>query len=373
MRIGVPTEIKDNEYRVGLIPASVREYVSRGHQVRIQKGAGEGSGISDAEYHDSGAQILDNPRDIWENSDMIVKVKEPLPSEYDLMQPNQILYTYLHLAAVPELAQVLLEKKVSAVAYETIELADGRLPLLEPMSEVAGRMSIQVGARSLERSAGGKGVLLGGVPGVLRGKVVILGGGTVGTNAATMAVGMGADVTIFDVNLYRLRDLNEMFNNRIQTLYSNAENIAVAVRGADLVVGAVLLAGARAPNLVPRSLLKEMQPGSVVVDVAVDQGGCIETCKPTTHAHPTYVIDDIVHYCVANMPGAVPRTSTFALGNTTLRDGLAIAQRGIEVAVRSDSALAKGLNTYAGCVTHPAVAASLELEYTPALDAVGRP
>jgi alanine dehydrogenase len=363
MKIGVPTEIKNNEYRVGLVPAGVREYVGRGHQVVVQKGAGVGSSIPDSEYVQAGAELLGTAQEVWESADMIVKVKEPLPAEYDLMQPNQIIYTYFHLAAVPELAQALVEKKVSAVAYETIELPDGRLPLLEPMSEVAGRMSIQVGAHCLERYAGGKGVLLGGVPGVSRGKVVILGGGTVGTNAATMAVGMGAHVTIFDVNLYRLRYLNEVFGNRIQTLYSNADSIAEQVCNADLVVGAVLLAGARAPNLVPRTLLKQMQPGSVVVDVAVDQGGCIETCQPTTHDNPTYVVDDVVHYCVANMPGAVPRTSTYALNNTTLEYGLAIAQRGLEAAMRTDPVLAKGMNTYAGHVTHPAVAESLGVEY----------
>lgn len=372
MQIGVPTETKNNEYRVGLIPAAVREYVANGHQVLVQKGAGEGSAIPDERYIEAGAEICATAQDVWGNAEMIVKVKEPLAPEYELMQPNQILYTYLHLAAVPALTQALMERNVSAVAYETIELADGRLPLLEPMSEVAGRMSIQVGARSLERYGGGKGVLLGGVPGVVRGKVVILGGGTVGTNAATMAVGLGAHVTVFDVNLYRLRYLNEIFGNRIQTLYSNAENIAEQVREADLVVGAVLLAGARAPNLVPRSLLQQMQPGSVVVDVAVDQGGCIETCHPTTHDKPTYMVDDIVHYCVANMPGAVPRTSTFALGNTTLRYGLAIARHGIKTAMRTDPALAKGLNTYGGHVTHPAVAQSLGVEYTPVATALDR-
>lgn len=371
MRIGVPKEIKNHEYRVGMIPGAVREYVARGHEVLVQRGAGDGSSISDDAYQQAGAILVDTAEEIWQQAEMIAKVKEPIEAEYDLMQPGQIIYTYFHLAAVPELAEVLLEKKISAVAYETIQLPDGRLPLLEPMSEVAGRMSIQIGARYLERYHGGKGVLLGSVPGVARGKVVILGGGVVGTNAATMAIGLGADVTIFDVNINRLRRLGEVFGNRIQTLYSDADNIANEVRSADLVVGAVLLAGARAPNLVPRALLGQMQPGSVVVDVAVDQGGCIETCRPTTHAEPTYVVDGVIHYCVANMPGAVPRTSTFALNNATLTFGLAIAQDGIQSAVRADAALAGGLNTYAGVVTHPAVACSLGKEFTPVERALG--
>lgn len=363
MKIGVPTEIKNNEYRVGLVPAGVREYKRRGHTIVVQKGAGEGSAIPDSAYVEAGAEILDTADEVWEQSDMIIKVKEPLPAEYDRMQENQIVYTYFHLAAVPELAEVLIDKKVAAVAYETIELPDGRLPLLEPMSEVAGRMSIQVGARCLEREAGGKGVLLGGVPGVARGNVVIIGGGTVGTHAATMAVGMGAHVKILDIDLYRLRYLEEVFGNRIQTLHSNADTIADQVARADLVIGAVLIPGAKAPHLVTRELLKEMPRGSVVVDVAVDQGGCIETCHPTTHDEPTYVVDDVVHYCVANMPGAVPRTSTFALNNATLNYGLTIADQGLEAAMKADGVLAKGLNTFGGHVTHPAVAESLEKEY----------
>ncbi len=363
MKIGVPTEIKNNEYRVGLVPAGVREYKRHGHSVVVQKGAGEGSAIPDAAYVEAGAEIVDTAEEVWQSSDMIVKVKEPLAAEYGRMQPNQIIYTYFHLAAVPELAEVLLDKEIAAVAYETIELDGGKLPLLEPMSEVAGRMSIQVGARCLEREFGGKGVLLGGVPGVARGNVVIIGGGTVGTHAAMMAVGMGAHVKILDIDLYRLRYLEEVFGNRIQTLHSNADTIADQVQRADLVVGAVLIPGAKAPHLVTRELLKEMPRGSVVVDVAVDQGGCIETCHPTTHDDPTYVVDDVVHYCVANMPGAVPRTSTFALNNATLNYGVTIANEGLAKAMRADKVLAKGLNTYGGHITHPAVADSLDKEY----------
>ncbi|MFP4597002.1 MAG: alanine dehydrogenase [Persicimonas sp.] len=363
MKIGVPTEIKNNEYRVGLVPAGVRAYCRSGHNVVVERGAGEGSAIPDSAYVEAGAEIVETADEVWQTADMIVKVKEPLRAEYDRMQPDQIIYTYFHLAAVPDLAEVLIDKNIAAVAYETIQLPDGRLPLLEPMSEVAGRMSIQVGARSLEREAGGKGVLLGGVPGVGRANVVIIGGGTVGTNAATMAVGMGANVTILDIDLYRLRYLEDVFGNRIQTLHSNADTITDQVQRADLVVGAVLVPGAKAPHLVTRAHLGEMSTGSVVVDVAVDQGGCIETCKPTTHDEPTYVVDDIVHYCVANMPGAVPRTSTFALNNTTLRYGLEIANEGLEAAMTSDSVLASGLNTYSGQITHSAVAESLGKEY----------
>jgi alanine dehydrogenase len=294
---------------------------------------------------------------------MIVKVKEPLLVEYERMQKRQIVYTYFHLAAVPALADALIESEVSAVAYETIQLPSGRLPLLEPMSEVAGRMSIQVGARCLEREEGGKGILLGGVPGVERARVAIIGAGTVGTSAAKMAVGMGAHVTMLDVSLSRLRYLDDIFENRIQTLHSNEETIAKEVAIADLVVGAVLIPGARAPHLVTRDLIRTMSEGSVVVDVSVDQGGCIETCHPTTHEDPTYVVDGVVHYCVANMPGAVARTSTFALNNTTLNYGLAIASKGLEAAVSSDPSLLGGLNTYRGHVTHEVVAESLDREF----------
>lgn len=367
MKIGVPTEIKNHEYRVGMIPASVREYTMRGHQVYVQRGAGEGSAIPDSRYVDAGAIILDTAEEVWKIADMIVKVKEPLREEYDRMQQGQIIYTYFHLAAVPELAKVLLEKEIAAVAYETIQLEDGRLPLLEPMSEVAGRMSIQVGARCLEREPGGKGILLGGIPGVQRAKVVILGGGTVGTNAAKMAVGLGAQVTILDTNLARLRYLDDIFGNGIQTLHSNAGTIADKVLEADLVVGAVLIAGKKAPHLVTREHISAMSEGSVVVDVSVDQGGCIATCHPTTHQNPTYVVDGVVHYCVANMPGAVARTSTFGLNNITLGYGLQIAEKGLAQALRDDQALRLGLNTYRGHTTHDAVAESLELPYTSVL------
>jgi alanine dehydrogenase len=296
---------------------------------------------------------------------MIVKVKEPLAEEYGLMRQGQLIYTYFHLAAVPDLAKVLIEKEVAAIAYETIQLPNGRLPLLEPMSEVAGRMSIQVGARSLEREAGGKGILLGGVPGVESARVVIIGGGTVGLQAAKMAVGMGADVSILDVNIARLRYIDDIFGNSIQTLHSNVTTIEKEVLMADLVIGGVLIPGAKAPHLVTREHIRAMQPGSVVVDVAVDQGGCIETCYPTTHEKPTYVVDDVVHYCVANMPGAVPRTSTFALNNTTLGYGLALADLGVEQSTKRDPSLALGVNTYRGRVTHEAVAQSLGYAYTP--------
>jgi alanine dehydrogenase len=365
MKIGVPKEIKNHEYRVGLIPASVAEYVRSGHEVFVQQGAGVGSAIDDERYIKAGATMLDTAEEVWAIADMIVKVKEPLVEEYSLMRHGQIIYTYFHLAALPDLATVLLEKEISAVAYETIQLPTGRLPLLEPMSEVAGRMSIQVGARCLEREAGGKGVLLGGVPGVESGRVVIIGGGTVGLHAAKMAVGMGANVSILDMNMARLRYIDDIFGNSIQTLHSNVNTIEREVLGADLVIGAVLIPGAKAPHLVTREHIRAMGAGSVVVDVAVDQGGCIETCHPTTHEKPTYVVDDVVHYCVANMPGAVPRTSTFALNNTTLVYGLLLANKGVEAASKIDPSFALGVNTYRGHVTYQAVAEGLNLGYTP--------
>ncbi len=363
MKIGVPSEIKNHEYRVGMVPAAVKAHTMRGGEVFVQKGAGLGSGILDSTYIEAGATILDTAAEVWATADMIVKVKEPLAEEYGLMKRRQVIYTYFHLAAVPDLAKVLIEKEIAAVAYETIQLPGGQLPLLEPMSEVAGRMAIQVGARSLEREAGGKGVLLGGVPGVRRSKVTILGGGTVGTNAAKMAVGMGAKVTILDTNLHRLRYLDDIFGSQIQTIHSNPVTIEDHVLAADLVVGAVLIAGAKAPHLVTREHITAMEEGSVVVDVSVDQGGCIATCHPTTHEKPTYVVDGVVHYCVANMPGAVARTSTFALNNTTLGYGLAIATKGLEKALGDDPCLLLGLNTFGGHITYRAVSEALNYDY----------
>ncbi|MEO1267019.1 MAG: alanine dehydrogenase, partial [Myxococcota bacterium] len=352
MKIGVPKEIKNHEYRVSLVPAGAKALVDAGHTVLVEQGAGEGSAIPDAEYQAVGAQIVADVEEVWGSADMIMKVKEPLAAEYDRIQPGQTLYTYFHLAAVPDLAPVLLDKQVTAVAYETIQLPDGRLPLLEPMSEVAGRLSIQVGARCLERQFGGKGQLLGGVPGVDRGDVVIIGGGTVGLNAAKMAIGLGARTWVLDINLARLAYLDDIFGNRITTLHSNHTNLRQSLARADLVVGAVLVAGARAPKLVTEDDLKLMQDGSVVVDVSVDQGGCIATARPTTHENPTYMVHGIVHYCVANMPGAVARSSTFALTNTTIGYALKLAKHGAEAAARADKALGLGVNTFRGAVTH---------------------
>lgn len=371
MKIGVPTEIKNNEYRVGLIPASITEYVRHGHQVFVQRGAGLGSAIPDEAYIQAGATLLDSAEEVWQTADMIVKVKEPLPAEYGLMKPEQLIYTYFHLAAVPDLAEVLIEKRIAAVAYETIQLPNGSLPLLEPMSEVAGRMSIQVGARCLERFMGGKGILLGGVPGVARANVVIIGGGTVGTHAAKMAIGMGAQVTMLDINVSRLRYLDDIFGNRLQTLHSNPHTIEEQIKKADLVIGAVLIPGAKAPHLVTRKHLGLMDPGSVIVDVAVDQGGCIETCRATTHENPTYVVDGVVHYCVANMPGAVARTSTFALNNVTLPYGVRLANEGLVRAVKNSRPLYLGVNTYGGHITYEAVAEGLDrMDDYKALDAM---
>jgi alanine dehydrogenase len=366
--IGVPTENKVQEFRVGLVPAGVRQLVQDGHEVVVQAGAGSGSGISDGAYEAAGARLLPDADAVWAAAEMIVKVKEPIAEDYERMREGQIVFTYLHLAAVPELAQVLVERKVKAVAYETIQLESGALPLLKPMSEVAGKMSIQVGAMCLEREHGGRGLLLGGVPGVRRGRVVIIGGGTVGTNAAKIAVGLGAEVALLDIDLDRLEYLDDIFMGRVQTLYSDPHNIEHFVRQADLVVGAVLVPGARAPRLVPRELITEMSDGTVVVDVAVDQGGCIETCHPTTHEAPTYVIDGVVHYCVANMPGAVAHTSTLALTNATIPYARALARDGVEGAAAADAALALGVNTLAGRVTHEAVAQSLQMPYTPLSD-----
>ena len=370
MLIGVPKEIKVREYRVGMTPAGVRALVAHGHKVIVETGAGEGSGISDDQYVRAGAQIVNTAADAW-SADMVVKVKEPLKDEFGYFRDGLILYTYLHLAAEPELTRELAKRKVSGVAYETIQLDDGSLPLLRPMSEVAGRMAVQVGASCLEKEKGGKGVLLGGVPGTRRGRVVILGGGVVGRNAATIAVGMGAQVTVLDVRAETMSYLEDVFGGAIETLYSNAENIETMVQRADLVIGAVLVPGAKAPQLVTEDLIAQMERGSVVVDVAVDQGGCIATCRPTTHDHPTYVVHGVVHYCVANMPGAVSHTSTWALTNTTVGFAVAIANKGIEAAARTDRALRAGLNTFGGHVTYGPVAQAHKLEYVPIDRALG--
>jgi alanine dehydrogenase len=348
-----------------MTPAGVRSLTQRGHKVLVEKSAGEGAGIKDADFVASGAQIVASAADAW-GAEMVVKVKEPLPQEYGFFRENLILYTYLHLAPEPELTKKLAETKVCGIAYETIELADGSLPLLRPMSEVAGRMAVQVGASCLEKEHGGKGVLLGGVPGTRRGRVVILGGGVVGRNAATIAIGMGAQVTVLDVQASTMAYLEDIFGGAVETLYSNPINIENAVRRADLVVGGVLVTGARAPKLVTEKLIGEMEPGSVVVDVAVDQGGCIETCRPTTHDNPTYEVKGVVHYCVANMPGAVPQTSTWALTNTTMSYALKIADQGVVAACKADPALMKGVNTYGGHVTYEPVAQAHKMEFVAA-------
>ncbi|GEJ59303.1 alanine dehydrogenase [Anaeromyxobacter diazotrophicus] len=359
MIVGVPKETKTREYRVGLVPAGAHALVRDGHRVVVEAGAGLGAGIPDAEYAAAGAQLAPSAEAVWAEAELIVKVKEPIAAEYGRMRPGQILYTYLHLAAEPHLVDALLERKVTALAYETLQLADGSLPLLRPMSEVAGRMSIQVGAASLQKEHGGKGVLLGGVPGVRHGKVVVLGAGTVGANAIKMAVGLGADVTVLDVNLNRLAWIDDVFGGRVTTLYSDAHTVAAQLVDADLVVGAVLVTGARAPRLVTAEMVKRMSPGSVLVDVAVDQGGCFETTRPTTHDAPTFVLDGVVHYCVTNMPGAVARTSTFALTNATIGYARRLAAHGVAAAVRDDPALARAVNTAGGHLTYRAVADSL--------------
>tara|TARA_B100001750_G_scaffold219681_1_gene206746 strand:+ start:4616 stop:5728 length:1113 start_codon:yes stop_codon:yes gene_type:complete len=363
VKIGIPTEIKEREHRVGINPGGVLELTRAGHQVLIQKDAGVGSGFTDEEFVEAGATIVPTAADAWA-ADMVMKVKEPLASEVQYFRPGLILYTYLHLAPLPELTQHLMDKQVRAIAYETIEGPDGSLPLLRPMSEVAGRMAVQVGAASLEKERGGKGILLGGVPGTRRGRVAILGGGIVGANAATIAVGMGAHVTVLDINHSRMAYLEDVFRGSIETLYSNARNIQHAIEWADLVIGAVLVPGARAPKLIHEKMLKDMEPGSAIVDVAVDQGGCIDTCRPTTHDNPTYVIDGVVHYCVPNMPGAVAQTSTFALTNVTLAYAKRIASMGVVDAVKADPMLAKGVNCWDGACTYQAVADGVGTEYT---------
>ena len=363
MIVGVPKEIKNKENRVGMVVAGVRALTQAGHKVLIQHNAGVGAGISDDDYRKAGATIIETAKEIYDKSDMIVKVKEPLPEEYPLLRENQILYTYLHLAADERLTKALMERKIVGIAYETIQPADGSLPLLAPMSAVAGRMATQIGATYLQHDHGGKGMLLGGVTGVDRANVVVLGGGVVGINSAKMAAGLGAKVTILDVNVHRLDYLSDIFGNDVTTLYSNSEQIEKAVTHADLVIGAVLVTGAKAPKLVTREMISQMQPGSVVVDVAVDQGGSVETCRPTSHEHPTYTVDGVIHYAVPNMPGAVPRTSTYALTNVTMKYAVMLANMGWKAAVAKDEALLKGVNILNGKVAYKQVADDLGLPY----------
>ncbi len=364
MIIGVPKEIKDNEYRVAMTPGGVKQLVHEGHEVWVQHTAGEGSGFIDDAYEKAGAKIVPAAADAW-SADMVVKVKEPQASEFDFLRPDLTLFTYLHLAAEESLTKAMVESGVTGIAYETVELANGHLPLLQPMSEVAGRMASQIGAYYLEKMNGGRGKLMSGIPGVRPADVVVIGGGTVGSNAAKIALGMGAHVNIIDINLDRLRYLDDVMGGRLSTIASNPVNIAEAVKRADLVIGAVLVKGARAPKLVTREMISAMKPGSVVVDVAVDQGGCIETSHPTTHSNPTFLVDGVVHYCVSNMPGAVPRTSTYGLNNATLPYMVKLANLGAVEAVKRDPALAKGVNTFKGHITYPAVAEAFGLAWTP--------
>ena len=367
MRIGVPKEIKNNENRVGLIPENVRELVAHGHEVWVETQAGQGIGADDAVYEAAGAQIKATAAEIFAQCEMIIKVKEPQKVEYEQLRDGQILFTYLHLAPDPEQTEGLIKSGCIGVAYETVTAGNRTLPLLAPMSEVAGRMSIQAGASALEKSHGGRGVLLGGVPGVEPGRVLVLGGGTVGNNAAHTAVGIGADVTVIDKSLAVLRHLDEIYGGRVKTLYATRDDIERLLMQADLVIGAVLIPGATAPKLVTRDMLARMKPGAVIVDVAIDQGGCFETSRPTTHADPTFVVDGVVHYCVANMPGAVARTATYALNAATLPYILTLADKGWKDALKDDAGLRAGLNVCNGQVTHPQVAASLGHKYLPAI------
>jgi alanine dehydrogenase len=360
--IGVPSEIKPHESRVALIPVGVEELTRAGHKVLIQSGAGQGSGISDEQYASNGAELVGSAPDVWRHADLVVKVKEPLRDEWPLMRAGQIVFTYFHFAADEALTKAVMQSGITAIAYETIKDSRGGLPLLTPMSEVAGRMSIQEGAKFLERPFDGRGILLGGVPGVLPANVVILGGGVVGANAAKVAAGLGANVTILDVNLDRLRYLDDVMPRNVTTLYSDRHNILDSVGRADLLIGAVLIPGARAPHLVRRSDLKRMLPRAVIIDVAIDQGGCVETSRPTTHGEPTYLVDDVLHYCVTNMPGAVGRTSTYALTNVTLPYVLQLARKGLDQAIAENAALQHGVNVRSGRITNPAVAATFGLE-----------
>jgi len=362
MIIGIPKEIKDNEYRVSTTPGAVNTLVQAGHHVLVETKAGEGSGFPDEGYARSGAEIVGTPAEVFARADMIIKVKEPLPPEYELLREGQILFTFLHLAAEEGVTRVLLERKVTGIGYETVQLPNGSLPLLTPMSEVAGRMAVQIAAHYLEKINGGRGKLLGGVPGVPPADVVIIGGGTVGTNAAMVALGMGASVAIIDISADRLRYLGEILHGNLITLASNPHNIAEAARRADVLIGAVLVPGAKAPRLVTRAMVETMKPGSVIVDVAIDQGGCVETIHVTSHSNPTYLVNGVLHYGVPNIPGAVPRTSTYALSNATLPYALRLANLGFDEAIKCDAALAKGVNTYKGFLTCPAVAEAFAKE-----------
>ncbi len=361
MIIGVPKEIKTNENRIALVPAGSELFVGHGHTVLVEKGAGLGSGFTDEQFVAAGAKILNTADEVWATAEMIMKVKEPIAVEWPRMRPGQVIYTYFHFAAAEELTRAVIKSSAIAIAYETVQLPSGELPLLTPMSEVAGRMAVQEGAKYLEKVYGGRGVLLGGVPGVAPAKVVIIGGGVVGINSAKMAAGLGASVTILDISLERLRYLSDVLAANVKTIYSNRFNILEAIERADLVIGAVLLPGAKAPHLITRADLKRMQPGAVIVDVAVDQGGCVETIHPTTHENPTYFVDGILHYAVANMPGGVPRTSTLALTNATLPYGLRLARKGWKQACRDDRSLALGLNVVEGKVVYPGVAEAFGL------------
>jgi alanine dehydrogenase len=370
MKIGIPAEIKKDENRVSMPPHAVSELVKHGHTVYVQSDAGKGSGFSNDDYVAVGAEIKANAADTWNNAELVIKVKEPQASEYAFMHKDLILFTYLHLAADEKLTHAMLDCGITGIAYETVEDKDRRLPLLEPMSEVAGRMASQIAAQYLEKHEGGRGVLMGGVPGVKPAHVVVLGGGTVGTNAAKVALGMGAQVTLLDINIERLRYLDDVMHGSFQTLYSNAANIKESIKTADAVIGGVLITGAVAPKLITRDMLKDMLAGSVIVDVAVDQGGCVETTHATTHSDPTYFVDDVLHYGVANMPGAVPRTSSFALANATLRYALRLADNGL-IALQKDAGFLKGLNTYAGKLTYPGVAEAFNLEVSSPVEALG--
>ena len=365
MKIGLVKEIKLEEYRVGLTPATAYEYVQHGHEVTVEATAGMGSGFSDEDYLAVGCKIEPNRKKLFDEAEMIIKVKEPLPEEYELLHEGQILYTYLHLAPDVVLTQAMLDRKVIGVAYETVQEEDGSLPLLIPMSQVAGRLATQEGAKYLEKSFGGRGVLLGGVPGIKRGKVLILGGGISGTNACKIAVGMGADVTIMDISAKRLAELDDIFGSSVTTMYSTSYNIQEAIKDVDLIIGAVLIPGAAAPKLIKREDLKKMRPGTVIVDIAVDQGGCFETTKATYHSAPTFIIDEVVHYCVANMPGAVSLSSTYALTSVTNRYGLIIADKGIETALKENKAILSGLNCYKGKLTNKPVAEAHNMEFEP--------